>query len=92
MSSDNVIEGVVRFLWAYNSNYKQTFPVYEMSEHATSRFRMATKLSDALKVFCVNLQKKMFSNIRSFRKLVLEKNLNIKHFFIIAFLIFDDCF
>lgn len=50
LSTENVIEGVVRFLWACDPNIQNLISTYKLSIHTTNRFKMATNLSIAIKV------------------------------------------
>uniref|UniRef100_A0A915DKA0 Coiled-coil domain-containing protein 22 homolog n=1 Tax=Ditylenchus dipsaci TaxID=166011 RepID=A0A915DKA0_9BILA len=49
LSTDNVVEAVVRFLWACDPSTQKNIPSYKLPSHTTGRFKMATLLADAIK-------------------------------------------
>ncbi|KAI1705662.1 coiled-coil domain-containing protein 22 like protein [Ditylenchus destructor] len=49
LSTDDVVEGVVRLLWACDTNTHKTIPSYKLPSHTTGRFKMATQLAKAIK-------------------------------------------
>lgn len=90
LTTDNVVEAVVRFLWACDPKFTKTIQSYSMSSQTTARFKMATTLAQALKVNCRSFICYLLFFLYRIWAFVMSSA--IKPFYITVFLMYDEYF
>jgi hypothetical protein len=53
LGSDQIVEGIVRCLWKCNANTRNSIPSFKLPKNAVDRFRIASKISNEIKVYTV---------------------------------------
>ncbi|KAK0403366.1 hypothetical protein QR680_016880 [Steinernema hermaphroditum] len=76
LSSGDVIEGVVRCLWAIREDYRSRLPVCKLPHNMTARFRIASDISEVVnelrKRSPIGYQMLLYGNVNEIRGLFVD--------------------